>query len=529
MLMSRRGAALSGEFRYLEPTYSGQASGLYMPRDQLRDRDRWAYALKHNGTIDSPIGGLGLNIDAKRVSDDNYWRDFSQRTSPMGLGTQLTQRLLSADASLGWSRDDHSVSVRTLKWQTLQDENARIVPPYDRMPQLHWRYAPQEVPGGFDATVEADYTRFRADSFYTRQPNADRSFLTAQLSRPFLAPAGFVVPKVMLNTTNYQFDSAITNGQTSLSRTLPTFSLDSGLVFERDASYFGRNFLQTLEPRAFYTYTPYRDQSMIPIYDTGLNDFNFASIYTENAFGGNDRIADNNLLTLGVTTRLLDADTGAEAVRLGVAQRLRFSNQDVTMPGGKAVNDRLSDVLFGAGINWTPEWAFDTTVQYNPKTSRSMRSTVGARYSPSKYHTVSAAYRLQKANDFIGEASEQFDVGWQWPLNDLWGDKGERVPGGPGRWYSVGRLNYSMKDSKFVDTVVGLEYESCCWVGRVVLERLQNTLVSSNTRLMFQVEFLGFSRLSLGSNPLQSLQRNVPRYQMLRQDVSSPSRFTQYD
>ena len=86
-----------------------------------------------------------------------------------------------------------------------------------------------------------------------------------------------------------------------------------------------------------------------------------------------------------------------------------------------------------------------------------------------------------------------------------------------------------MKDSRFVDTLVGLEYESCCWVGRVVLERLQNSLKTSNTRLMFQVEFLGFSRLSLGSNPLQSLQRYVPRYQMLNQGIESPSRFTQYD
>ena len=86
-----------------------------------------------------------------------------------------------------------------------------------------------------------------------------------------------------------------------------------------------------------------------------------------------------------------------------------------------------------------------------------------------------------------------------------------------------------MKDSKFVDTVVGFEYESCCWVGRVVLERLQNSIRTSNTRLMFQVELLGFSRLSLGSNPLQSLQRNVPRYQMLNQGVPTPSRFSQYD
>lgn len=529
MLMSRRGASVSGEFRYLEPTYKGVAAAMYMPSDQLRDRDRWAYTLKHAGSIDSPIGGLGLNVDIKRVSDDNYWRDFTQRTSPIGLGTQLTQRLLSANASLGWTRGDQSVSLRTLKWQTLQDATAPITPPYDRMPQLHYRYAPQDLGGGFDASVDADYTSFHSDRRFTNQPNAQRSFLTGQISRPFLAPAGFIIPKVMLNTTNYQFDSTLANGQSTASRTLPTFSLDSGLVFERDASFFGRNFLQTLEPRAFYTYTPYRNQSNIPVYDTAPNDFNFASIYTENAFGGNDRIADNNLLTLGLTTRLLDADTGAEAVRLGVAQRLRFSDQLVNMPNVGPVNDRLSDILFGAGINWTPQWSFDSVVQYNPKTTRSMRSTIGARYSPSKYHTISAAYRLQKVTDFITEPSEQFDVGWQWPLNDLWGDKGDRVPGGPGRWYTVGRMNYSMKDNKLVDTVVGLEYESCCWVGRVVLERLQNTLASSNTRLMFQVEFLGFSRLSLGSNPLQSLQRNVPRYQMLRQDVTSPSRFTQYD
>jgi LPS-assembly protein len=104
-------------------------------------------------------------------------------------------------------------------------------------------------------------------------------------------------------------------------------------VFERNASFFGRAFLQTLEPRAFYVYTPFRDQSKLPNYDSGQNDFNFATIYTENAFSGNDRIADNNLLTLGVTTRLLDPDTGAEAAKFGVAQRLRFKDQLVTLPG----------------------------------------------------------------------------------------------------------------------------------------------------------------------------------------------------
>jgi LPS-assembly protein len=156
---------------------------------------------------------------------------------------------------------------------------------------------------------------------------------------------------------------------------------------------------------------------------------------------------------------------------------------------------------------------------------------VGARYSPGNYRTVNAVYRLQRG------ASEQIDVGWQWPLAALWGGQGadsgpQRAKGqgqDGGRWYTVGRLNYSLKDRKLVDTVVGFEYDSCCWIGRVVLERLQSSVTTANTRLLFQIEFVGFSRLSLGTNPLDTLKRNVPRYQYLREQVSSPSRFSNYD
>ncbi|BEU98565.1 LPS-assembly protein LptD [Acidovorax sp. DW039] len=520
-VMAKRGANLGGEFRYLEPTYYGEISGDYMPSDRLRERDRWSVTAKHQGTIDSSIGGLGLNLNLNRVSDDNYWRDFGRAS------VQLRQRLLPNDASLSWGSGDYSAQIRALKWQTLQDVSAPIVPPYDRMPQLNWRYTPSALPGGLDASVELDTTRFEAARALTGQPNADRSYALAQISRPFLSPGGFVTPKLQLHATQYQFDGALSNGSRSASRTVPTFSVDSGLVFERDASLLGRSFTQTLEPRAFYTYTPFRNQSALPVYDTAATDFNFATAFTENPYVGNDRIADNNLLTLGVTTRLLDPNTGAESVRLGIAQRVRFSDQNVTLPGATPVSERLSDVLLGAGLNWTQQWAFDSTVQYNPKTGRSIRSTMSARYSPGNYRTISAAYRLQRGT------SEQIDVGWQWPLNDLWGDKGQDLgPGrglGGGRWYSVARLNYSIQDRKMVDTVIGLEYDSCCWIGRVVLERLQNSTSTSNTRLLFQIEFVGFSRLSLGSSPLETFKRLVPRYQYLREQVGAPSRFSNYD
>ncbi len=170
----------------------------------------------------------------------------------------------------------------------------------------------------------------------------------------------------------------------------------------------------------------------------------------------------------------------------------------------------------------------DSTVQYNPKIGRSIRSTIGGRYSPANYRVVSAAYRLQRGSP---EPSEQIDVGWQWPLNDLWGDKGQNLgPGrgeGEGRWYSVGRLNVSLKDNSLVDAVVGLEYDAGCWLGRVVLERLQSGTTTANKRILFQLEFVGFTRL--GSNALQSLKDNIPRYQFLREQVTTPSRFSNYD
>lgn len=523
-VMSKRGVNLGSEFRYLEADYAGQLRLDLMPSDQLRDSNRWGLAYAHqarlNNTLTSRLtdSGVALNLSLNRVSDDDYWRDFTR------TGASLTQRLLANDATLSWTNGYFSSSMRTLKWQTLQDVTAPIVPPYDRLPQLATRYARSNV-SGVDYSVDADYTRFQSDSVLTLQPNAQRAFSLLQVSRPWIAPAGFITPKLQLHATSYQFDALLTNGANTASRVVPTFSLDSGLVFERDTSYFGRAFRQTLEPRAFYVNTPYRDQSLLPNYDSGANDFNFATIYTENAFVGNDRISDSNLLTLGVTTRLLNPDTGAEAARFGVAQRLRFKDQNVALPGGAPVVDRISDVLLGASVNWDPKWAFDSTVQFNPKTEQSVRSTIGARYSPGNYRVVTAAYRYQR------DVSEQIDVGWQWPVNDLWGDRGQDLGAGrgqgEGRWYSVGRLNYSLNEGKLVDAVIGFEYDAGCWLGRAVLERLQTSTSSATQRIMFQLEFVGFTRL--GVNPLKTLKDNIPNYQYLREPTSAPSRFSNYD
>ncbi len=518
-VMSKRGVNYGGQFRYLENASQGRLRVDYLPDDQLRNLDRWGYSYQHLGGLYSgDVGQLGLNLNLNRVSDDNFWRDFPRST------TSLTQRLLANDASLNWGRGYYSATLRTLQWQTLQDPLAPIVPPYNRLPQLVARYQQPDA-GGFDVGLEADYTDFQADRQLTGQPNAQRSVLRGQLSYPLLGAAGFIVPKVSMHAVNYNFDTALGTGQRQAGRSVPSYSLDSGLVFERESDYFGNRFRQTLEPRLFYAYTPFVAQNYLPNYDSGALDFNFASIYTENAFVGNDRIADNNLLTAGLSSRLLDPDTGAEILRLGIAQRLRFEDQRVTLPGGTVSPKGISDILLGAGLTIDPRWYVDSTVQYNQETGESERSTVSTRYNPSNYRVVNLSYRYQR------NRSELVDMGWQWPLNDLWGDRGQDLGRGrgqgSGRWYSVGRLNYSLQDGKLVDSILGLEYDGGCWLGRIVFERLQTGVTTATQRIMFQLEFVGLSRL--GIDPLQTLRRNIPRYQILRDEVSYPSRFSNYD
>lgn len=540
-VMSKRGLNLGTTLRYLQPRYSGTATLNYMPDDRLRHRRRWSYHWHHLDRFTTAAGNVGMDIRLRRVSDDDYWRDFSD-TSVSGSGTGLTgARLLESVATLDWQRHGHHLLLRAQKWQTLQDADTPITPPFDRLPQLQWNYAPATLSGaaGLDWSIQADSTRFAARTLQgSRHPdNGQRTYLHAQASRPMQGMGGFLTPRIQLHASHYKFERGTDRPLRTQSFVIPTVSLDSGLIFERTTTVLGHTYLQTLEPRAFYTWSPYRNQSGIPLYDTVLTDFNLASIYSENSYTGHDRIADNHMLTLGLTSRYLNANTGAEVARFGIAQRLRLNNQRNTLgydtPGQKG----WSDVLLGANMRWGQRWSTDTLLQYNQDASRIVRSSISGRYSPGPYRTISTAYRYIRPHSgpLAHDGSEQIDFSWQWPLG---GKKAlvTHAPGnaGQGRWYSVGRLNYSMQEKKLVDAIIGLEYESCCWTGRMVLERLQSGTTQTNTRLLLQLEFKGFSRLNFGSNPLTRLQQYVPGYQTLDNRPHTTSRppppgFTHYD
>ncbi|MDR2991738.1 MAG: LPS assembly protein LptD [Burkholderiaceae bacterium] len=536
-VMTRRGVQLDGQFRYLEKDYSGSLETVYMPNDLLRNRDRWAVFATHNGSLDTglpAVGQLALNLNFNRVSDNNYWQDFSQ-DQLFNLSRVFTQSGL-----LNWARPgtygDWGVTLQATTWQVLQQPTSVIVPPYARLPDLtvHWgRNAATNGTGDWDYAIESDYTRFQAPSALTNQPNADRAYISASLAHPWLQSWGFFTPKVELNAVTYRFSGPATNGADSASITVPTVSLDSGLTFERQAHYLGRNFTQTLEPRLMYVYTPYRNQSAIPLYDTGPYDFNFATIWADNAFVGHDRFSDNDTLTGGLTSRLIDPATGSELLRLAVAQRYRFSPERVTLPNQTSTGRGWSDLILGASVNWDPRWGVDVLQQYNLTTHSSDTTTLNLRYAPGPLRLLNFAYSREEN---MTPPNRYFDIGFQWPLSERArqqlaksGNSSGRTGGacGGGSWFGVGRLNYSIVDRQIVDGIFGVEYDAGCWVGRVVLEKIETTSASATKRLLFQLELSGLARL--GTNPISTLRQNIPGYQPTGQPSPPPSRFSTYE
>ncbi len=518
---SKRGMNWGGEFRYLQPNYSGEAALNFMHNDPLRQKNRWGLVAQHRQKINAgkigvlDLQNLSLTMSLNRVGDNDYWRDFPKNNNT--TNTTLAQRILNNELALSGGQSSVNSNwawqIKTNQWQTLQDASSLIVPSYNKLPQLnvtHQTTLKNPWLKGIEVKNQWETTRFASDSKLTNQPNALRAVWQTQVSRPVVNSGWFFTPKAQLHASHYDLDSPINANQTepitSINRFVPTLSVDAGLNLERDAHFFGIDTTEVLEPRLFYTYTPYRNQNFIPVYDTAALDLNLATMFVENPFSGNDRIADNHSLTLGVTSRFLNPDTGAEWLRFMAGQRLRLTSQEVTLPNTPPLlkHHQLSDLLLGASVHISPKWSAETSQQYNTDTARLLRSTVELRYNPERFHSINLAYRMQR------EISEQIETSWQWRLNG--------TSASAGNWYTVGRLNYSTKDKKLVDSLVGLEYDSGCWLGRMVLEKTTRGDATSNKRIMFQLELLGLARLGQ-TGALASLRNSVAGYQTVHENI----------
>lgn len=492
-LMQRRGLLLANEFRYLEPTYRGTAEFDIIPNDAVYGGSRQLASLRHEYV--NPIGLVG-GINYNRVSDDRYFADFSSSI------VTASQSVLPQEAYVGFNRTYWNTALRVTKNQTLQDPLAPVVKPYERVPQ--WTFTAHDADlRGFDIALAVDATKFDHPTLET----GSRVIVNPSVSYPWLAPGYYVVPKLQWSATAYSLEAAVHPGATHPTRSLPIASIDSGLVFERNARWLGQESVQTLEPRLYYAYVPYRDQSQLPNFDSALADFNFAQLFTENIFVGGDRIAEANQTTAALVGRVIDPATGVERLRAMIGQRFYFAPQRVTLPGGAERTGDASDILFALAGTPARGWTTDIALEHSTELGRIVRASAALRWQPKPASALSVAYR------FKVDELEQVDVATQWPLSP--------------RWYGVGRANYSLRDARWVELLGGFEYKADCWVGRVVMQRFVTTTQTATTAVFFQLQLNGLA--SIGTSPIEQLRRNIPGYQVINPPPREPGRFDIYE
>ena len=474
-LMTKRGLMLGGEGRYLFEPSVGQIIAEVLPYDRVADTSRWAFTWKHNQQFAPWLNGF---VNYNRVSDSNYFADFSDRIAV------TSQKTLPQEAGLIANYGPFAASVVAQSFQTLQDPAAYVAPPYNMLPQIKATMSETDW-AGLTWSGNAQYTRFAQSALV---PTGDRAVLYPSVRWIRQGSSWFINVHAAAELWQYDLNEVTPSSpSTHPNAIVPITSIDAGLIFERDWELFGRKFVQTLEPRAFYTYIPFRQQSQLPVFDTVQNDFNFSQLFTENRFIGYDRVGDANQLALAVTSRLLDPDTGAERLRVGVGQLFYFHDQQVTL-GAPPQKAGSSDFLLGVEGRLSDTWALNGLIQYNFGTSEFDRFNAGIRYTPGGGKALSLVYRYSK------ELVDQ--TGAQWPLTD--------------NLSFIGAWNYSIPDHKTLEAVLGLEYNGGCWVLRVVGQQLITTSEQTTRSIFVQLELNGLARV--GTSPLDLLRRTVPGY-----------------
>lgn len=479
--LSKRGMQAQGVFRYLGENYSGTDSIEYLHNDDLTGEQRYFANINHSHLLGN---GWSAGYNIEKVSDDEYFSDMSTRI----ISTSRVN--LPQAGRVDYVGDVWRFNGLIQKYQTLDETSY----PYERLPQLtltankEWNH--------LTADLYSQWTYFDQNKDAPLAPTGSRLTVYPSISMPFSQPYGFITPKFGVHSTHYAVNdnNFVVNGQSvsnnSDTRTLPIFSLDSGLYFEREQNVVKNSYTQTIEPRLFYVYIPDKEQDLLPVFDSGLSDLNMTTLFSENQFTGDDRINNANQLSLAVTSRMIDSNTGIERFTATVGQRFYFTDQTTTLPGGTQTEDNNSDIIAAMTARLSNKWNLDAFWQYNTDSKGILRTNLLARYNPEPGKLLNAGYR------YTQQFLEQVNVSGQWPLS-----RG---------WYGVGRMNYSIRDNTLIESLAGLEYDAGCWQVRAVGQRVETATADANYGFFIQLELGGLA--SIGSNPLNLLRRDIPGY-----------------
>ena len=499
--LGKRGPLADGEFRYLSENYSGFNQLQYMNNDQSSGQDnRYYVKLDHQHKFNN---GWSASYNYQKVSDDTYFSDLATMIQVTSV-VNLPQR-----ANINYAGETWKFNALTEKYQTLTNASNS---PYQRLPQLNLSGTKD-----FDSYIldfKSQWAYFDRDEKFTyglnEKPTGSRLSITPGISVPFTRSYGYIKPKLSANVRSYNLNNSSIGNKEIFT---PIVSVDSGMYFDRTVNLLNQNYTNTLEPRLFYVYIPYKDQSALPNFDTGLADLNMQTLFSENQYNGQDRINDANQLTASITSKFIDKN-GKERLSGILAQRYYFEDRKIF---GTELNAKKakSDIFMGATARLANAFNLDAMFQYDPDSSKLLRSTLTSRYNPEPGKILNLSYRMIENVSDINQDLKVFNAAGQWPLGN--------------RFYSIARYNYDLKTSQTIEVLGGVEYDGGCWVARTIFDRISlPTNPEPNYTFFMQLELNGLGTIGSDARKLNNfLYRNVPGVRTVNQipDVNRQENF----
>ncbi|WP_339407089.1 LPS-assembly protein LptD [Pseudomonas helleri] len=506
--MTKRGLLMEGEFRYLTESSEGQFGAAYLNDDDTERKDQSDYTDKryllnwqHKGGLDSRVL---TEVDYTKVSDPYYFQDL--QTDQIGVENR---DYLNQQAAVSYRGDSYTAKLNVHAYQL---STVTQITPYNQMPQLTFNGALPYHPGGVNFNYNTELVRFERDlesGTYTNEDgtvaprldnnvaglaraNGTRLNLAPSMSLPMTASYGYVTPTLKYMYTQYDLDldsegkrtlAAGEKFDSSVNRSVPIASVDSGLYFDRSTNWFGTNYRQTLEPRAFYLYVPERNQEDIPVFDTSESTFSYSSLWRDNRFSGTDRVGDENKLSLGLTSRWIE-DNGFERQRVSIGQAYYFKDRKVQLPG---VNDdrddstsRVSPYALEYAYRFNRDWRATADYNWDPETRSPRSGSAMMHYQPEdnpnkivnlgyRYRNDQVVYnqytgKWQFGGDYLSPGKDgyikdyykiqQHDFSVIWPI----------VP----QWSAISRWQYDYNRNRTLEAFGGFEYDNCCWKLRLI-------------------------------------------------------------
>jgi LPS-assembly protein len=504
-LMTRRGLQFNTQARYLTPRLQGNIAIDILPDDKLRQQRRWGLFSHHTyqstaKTTQSGTWRAGLNVE--RVSDESFFADLSQSTEL--AATTILPNELWGQYQTNWG----TLNARAGQYQTLQDNNQSVVVPYARLPVIDLHLNSISLPKL--ANLKFDLTAQFARFTHNTATQGIRVYAIPQVSRDWLTDWGFIKAKAKLNMAHYtQLKGLNYQGTGQFSRAIPIVSLDTGLIFERTTPWFKtskgleQTVQHTLEPRVYFVYAPFKNQSSAPIFDSALTSFSLEQIFSDNLFVGQDRISNAAHITPAVSTQWINPNTGLTLLKATVGRRYYLTPQRVNLDSSSTMTSNTnnplmasSDWLLAATGQLVDSVYIDTAMQYDQDQREIINSSYTVRYTPAAHQVFGISKRFTK------DTKHAIDISAQWRF--------------AGNHAFLGKLGYSLGipseklEKKVTESLLGYEYDAGCWLFRIAAKRYINTANVKATSFSFQLEFSGLTQSK--SNAVNLFTNSIPGY-----------------